>query len=304
MIMVRRRNARLSVAIRRRVSDALHDMDWSWAGPPIDTRPLFPLDRGEFIVLLQSLDAGDWQRPTVCPGWRVHDVVAHVVHDYIRKLSGTRDSHAAPGPLPGEDLPVFLHRVNQEFVDVALRWSPRVLVDLLGHLGAQLDKLWASLDLDRQGEAVSWAAPGVPAPVWLDVAREYTEYWVHQQQVRDAVGRPGANSEQLTAPVIDTFVRAIPHALRDISAEPGAGLHIRVTGPGGGSWTIRRRDATWAVHHGSPAQPAAALVQLSSDGLWRVATRGIPVETAREQAAVSGDQALGSAALNLVAIIR
>jgi hypothetical protein len=35
-----------------------------------------------------------------------------------------------------------------------------------------------------------------------------------------------------------------------------------------------------------------------------VATRGIPVETARERAAISGDQALGSAALNLVAIIR
>ena len=39
------------------------------------------------------------------PGWRVHDVVAHVVHDYIRKLSGLRDQHAASGPLPAESLP-------------------------------------------------------------------------------------------------------------------------------------------------------------------------------------------------------
>lgn len=279
-------------------------MDWSWAGPPLDTRPLFPLERAEFVSLLQGLEAGDWQRPTLCPGWRVHDVVAHVVHDYIRKLSGTRDWHAAPGPLPGEVLPGFLHRVNQEFVDVAARWSPPVLVDLLAHLGPELDQLWASLDLDRLGEAVSWAAPGLPAPVWLDIAREYTEYWVHQQQVRDAVGRPGADHERLTAAVTDTFLRAVPHALRDTSAEPGTYLEVEVTGPGGGAWTIQRQDATWAVDRGSPPQPAAARVRLSSDTLWRVATRGISVEAAHVGAAISGDRALGSAVLHMVAIIR
>ena len=189
-------------------------------------------------------------------------------------------------------------------MDVARRWSPAVLIGLIGHLGPQLDQFWAALDLDRAGEPVSWAAPGLPAPVWLDVAREYTEYWVHQQQVRDAVGRPGAADERLTAPVTGTFLRAVPHALRHLSAEPGACLHIQVTGPGGGSWTIQRRGFGWAVDRGAPAQHAAALVRLSSDCLWRVATRGISVQTARDQAAISGDQALGSAALNLVAIIR
>jgi uncharacterized protein (TIGR03083 family) len=279
-------------------------MDWSWAGPPLDTRPLFAVERAEFVALLRSLEPADWQRPTVCPGWRVHDVVAHVVHDYIRKLSGTRDQHEAPGPAPGEDLPRFLHRVNQEFVDVALRWSPAVLVDLLAHLGPQLDDLWASLDLDQTGEAVSWAAPGVPAPVWLDVAREYTEYWVHQQQVRDAVGRPGADDERLTAAVTGTFLRAVPHALRHLSPDLGTCVQILVTGPGGGSWTVRRQSFTWAVDRGSPAQPAAVLVQVSPGCLWRVATRGITVEAAREQAVISGNQELGLAVLSLVAIIR
>lgn len=279
-------------------------MDWSWVGPPLDTRPRFPAERAAFVGLLRGLDPGGWQRPTVCPGWRVHDMVAHVVHDYLRKLSRTRDGHTGPEPRPGESLPGFLARVNQEFVDVARYWSPRVLVDLLEHLGPQLDRLWASLDLGRTGEAVSWAAPGRPAPVWLDVAREYTEYWVHQQQVRDAVGRPGANSDLLTWPVIDTFLRAVPYALRHLSPGPGTCLHIQVTGPGGGNWTVERADVTWAVQRGSPTRPAAALVRLSSDCLWRVATRGIPVESAREQTVISGDQALGSAMLHLVAIIR
>lgn len=139
---------------------------------------------------------------------------------------------------------------------------------------------------------------------FVDVAREYTEYWVHQQQVRDAVGRPGANDERLTAAVTDTFMRAVPHALRHLDSDPGTCLQIGVTGPGSGIWTIERRKDTWGVDRGSPPQPAAAAIQLSSGCLWRVATRGITAETAREQTAISGDQALGSAVLNLVAIIR
>ena len=144
----------------------------------------------------------------------------------------------------------------------------------------------------------------MPAPAWLDVAREYTEYWVHQQQVRDAVGRPGADDEHLTAAVTDTFLRAVPHALRHLSRDPGTCVQIQVTGPGGGNWTIQRRAATWAVGRGSPTQPAAVLVEVSSEGLWRVATRGITLEAARDQVTISGDQELGLAALSLVAIIR
>jgi uncharacterized protein (TIGR03083 family) len=278
-------------------------MDWSWAGPSLDTRPLFPLERAEFVALLRGLDADDWQRPTVCPGWRVHDIVAHVVHDHIRRLSRTRDQYAAPGPPQAWIMPGSLHRSNQEFVDVARSWSPRVLMDLLGHLGPEQDRLWASMDLDQLGEAVSWAAPDLPAPAWLDIAREYTEYWVHQQQIRDAVSRPGADSEQLMAPVIDTFQRAVPHTLRDLSPADGTCVQIQVTGTGGGNWTAQRRNRIWTVNRGPATQPAA-LVQLPSDCFWRVAIRGITVETAREQALISGDQTLGAAVLNLVAIVR
>jgi uncharacterized protein (TIGR03083 family) len=167
--------------------------DWSWAGPVIDTRPLFGVERRRLLDLLGSLDRADWQRPTVCPGWSVHDIAGHLLHDYLRGLSGGRDGH--PGVwLPGADLPSALAKVNEQFVAQARGLSPAVLIDLLAHLGPQLDAYLASLDLDVIGSIdVWWAAPDVPAPVWLHVAREYTECWVHQQQIRDAVARPGAD---------------------------------------------------------------------------------------------------------------
>jgi uncharacterized protein (TIGR03083 family) len=278
-------------------------MDWSWAGPPLDVRPLFPAERAELVALLGSLEPPDWQRATVCPGWRVHEVAAHLVHDYLRKLSGRRDAAGGPGPRAGEDLAAWLHRMNQEFVDVAARWSPRVLIDLLTHLGPQLDDLWAALDLTTLGEAVSWAAPGVPAPVWLDVAREYSEYWVHQQQIRDAVQRPGASSGTLAGPVIDTFVRAVPYTLRAASAGPGAGVQLEVRGPAGGSWAVTRLDAGWAIRPGRGDAPEVTIT-LTADVLWRVATRGITVAAAAGQTHFAGDRDLGLAALALVSIIR
>ena len=136
------------------------------------------------------------------------------------------------------------------------------------------------------------------------MAREYSEFWVHQQQIRDAVGRPGANEEDLTAPVIDVFLRAVPHALRGVAAAPASDLEITVTGPGGGTWIVQRGGSRWAISKGPAAGTAGARLAVSSDTLWRVATRGITVQAACARAIIGGDQALGAAALGLVSIIR
>jgi hypothetical protein len=154
------------------------------------------------------------------------------------------------------------------------------------------------------------SVPVVAADDWLQGPRLHVETvgpragHTGHGLVRDALGRPGAGDERLATAVTDTFLRAVPHALRDYAPDPGTRLHIQVTGPGHGIWTIGRRNATWVVGRGWSAQSATALVEVSSECLWRGATRGITVETAREHATISGDQTLGSAVLNLVAIIR
>ncbi|WP_212735514.1 maleylpyruvate isomerase N-terminal domain-containing protein [Herbidospora galbida] len=95
-------------------------------GDAIDVRRLFPVERRALLDLLDGLSPDDWTRPTVCPGWDVHDVVAHLVHDYARRLSGSRDGHHGDGFRDGETLPVFLARVNEEFVRAARAFSPAV----------------------------------------------------------------------------------------------------------------------------------------------------------------------------------
>jgi hypothetical protein len=58
-------------------------------------------------------------------------------------------------------------------VEATRRISPRLLVELLTLTGPQVTAYFQSRDPFVLGEAVSWAGDA-PAPVWLDVAREYS----------------------------------------------------------------------------------------------------------------------------------
>ena len=158
-------------------------------GRRVDVRPFFAADRRGLTELLPTLTDNDWQASTAAGPWRVRDVVAHIIGDDVARLARTRDGHPGPGPTPGEALASFLHRHNAEWVAAHQRVSVRTLLDLLEVTTSQILKMWYDLDLGGVGEQVSWVADE-PAPIWLDCGRDFTEYWIHQQQIRDAVGRP------------------------------------------------------------------------------------------------------------------
>ncbi len=147
----------------------------------------------------------------------------------------------------------------------------------------------------------SWAGPE-PAPVWLDLAREYTERWHHQQQIRDAVGKPGLIEPRIFAPVLDTFVRALPHTFRAVQAPEGASVALAIAGDAGGAWFVRREQGTWKLYVGAPAAPDASVV-LPQDAAWRLFTKGIGQEEALAQATLTGDRRLGLKALGMVSVI-
>ncbi|GAA4938887.1 uncharacterized protein (TIGR03083 family) [Nonomuraea thailandensis] len=289
-------------------------------GPVVDVRPLFPRERQAMLGLLRGLEPADWAKATVCPGWDVHDVVAHVLNDYMRRLSGARDGHSGAVFADDETLPAYLARTNAEFVRAGRQLSPRLMIELLEHLGPRLDAVWAAHDLEAPaGLNVSWAATDVDSPGWLDVGREYTEFWVHQQQVRDAVSRPGATEPELMAPVLGVFAQALPFTLRACDRPEGTVAVLEVHGPAGGRWSAQWRAGRWRmaapgpdlppVPAGEPAPQAAdpgepaARVSMDQDTFWRLATRGIGVEQARARAEVSGDAELTAAMTTLLAVI-
>ncbi|HTE70294.1 MAG TPA: maleylpyruvate isomerase family mycothiol-dependent enzyme [Actinomycetes bacterium] len=277
-------------------------IELSQVGPLIDVRGLFAKERSAFLELLGGVGVGDWDRATVCPGWTVKDVTAHVLHDDLRRLAGMRDGHQGPPPEDGEPLADFSRRVNQEWVAAARCLSTRQLVELLTLTGGQVARMWQQQDLQADGTAVSWA--GLDAsPVWLDAARELTEYWTHQQQVRDATSRPGLTGREFLAPVLETFLRALPFTLRDADAALGAQVQVTITGDAPMRWVATREGRGWWLDRGAAARPLA-LIEADGDTIWRLCTRGITPQAARARVRVHGDLALADQVLEMVSIIR
>lgn len=275
-------------------------------------RPLEPVllvDRfgplhAELIALLQGLDSADWHRPTACSLWSVRDITAHLLDDDLRRLSFHRDGQPpSDGEIDGyASLVAMINRMNAEWVAVARRMSPRVLIELLALTGPMVAELFRSIDPYAPAHwAVAWAGEETSAH-WFDVGRDYTERWLHQQQIRDAVGAPPLTGREWLHPVLDLFVRAVPVAYRAVVREDGTAVGLVIAGSAGGDWTLRREAGTWHLLGGRHPAPHAR-VTMSEDTAWRLFSKGLAPEAARARTRIDGDQALGEVVLGALAVM-
>src|SRR4029077_14533079 len=115
------------------------------------------------------------------------------------------------------------------------RHSPEVLTDLLEIAGGRVAALVESLDPHAVANiSVAWAGEET-SENWFDAGLEYTEWWHHQMQIRDAVGAPLLLEPRWLHPLLELSVRALPHAYATVHASEGAIVVLEVTGDGGGS---------------------------------------------------------------------
>jgi uncharacterized protein (TIGR03083 family) len=271
---------------------------------PILVTELFDPLLEALIQLLRDLRSDEWTRPTVCPGWNVKDVALHLLAVEISNLSRKRDRHSLQPEKPiqsDQDLLAFINFLNESWMTAAQRISNPLLIDLLGFVGEQVNAFFASLDPFELGNPVSWAGPD-PAPHWLDLAREYTERWHHQQHIRDAISKPGLKEPRFLAPILDAFVRAMPYTYRNVIAPLETRVTLEISGESGGMWTIQREGENWVLYVGAE-QPADAKVTIEQDDAWRLFTKGIDLARVRVRSTVTGDLQLGDRIFKMVSII-
>jgi uncharacterized protein (TIGR03083 family) len=265
----------------------------------------FPALHRELMALLRGLGESDWNRPTVCASWSVKDIAAHLLDTSVRRLSFQRDRFRPRVDQPTDTYPelvAYLNRLNADWVAALRRVSPALLIELLELTGPPVAELFASLDpYARALFPVAWAGEAESAN-WFDVGREYTERWLHQQQIRDAVGAPGLTSRHWLHPALDLFVRALPRTYQDTPALPGSMVSVDIEGEAGGSWTILRGDSGWTLYAGRPPSPEAA-VRRSQDSAWRLFSKGLTASAARSRVTVQGDQRLGAVVVSSLAIM-
>lgn len=276
---------------------------------PIPTIHLFAKLDHLLIDLLKSLSADDWDQHTISPQWTVKDIAAHLLDGNLRAISIARDGYQGDPPhniSSHRELVNYLNDLNTIWVLAYRRISPKLLIEMLEisnkEYTAYLQKL------DPFGPAifsVAWAGEN-ESQNWFHIAREYTEKWHHQQQIREAIGLQFAlMTPELFKPCIETFMRALPHTYKDMDADTGVLIKVEVAGDAGGTWFIEKTFAGWRfVKNLTNAEPAASIT-LPADIAWKVFTKAIQGELviANNEVVITGNINLIKPVLSMLAVM-
>lgn len=271
----------------------------------IETLPLFPILDRKLIELLTSLTTDEWESQTVAKRWNVKDVAAHLLDGNLRALSISRDSYFGEKPEnvnSYQDLVDFLNQMNLSWTQAARRLSPQVLIGLLEPSGKEYHEHLQTLDpFGSAVFSVAWAGQE-QSPNWFHIAREYTEKFLHQQQIRDAVSKPGIMTKELYYPFMDTLMFAFPHTFRHVTAADGTVVSLRVTSEIGGTWHIVQTASGWVPDKRGNLHPHAQ-VTMDPDTAWKLFSKSWRPEQVLDKVEIMGDTALAHQVLHIVAVM-
>jgi len=271
---------------------------------PIDVVHLLPVLDKKLIDLLKSLLRDEWQKQTIAKLWKVKDVAAHLLDGNIRILSMLRDDYYGEQSniKSYRDLVDFLNGLNADWIKAMKRVSPSMLVLLHESTGKLYCDYYASLDpFGKSALAVDWAGE-TESKNWMHIAREYTEKWLHQQQIRDAVNKPGLMTREFYYPFIDIFMLALPHTYRDVKAENGTSIKLTITTKIGGSWILKRFNETWKADKSSVENPTTE-ISIDPDIAWKLFSKSLRPQEVKDKITITGNQQLGEVALTMVSVI-
>ena len=273
---------------------------------PIFTVELFPVLDEKLISVLSSISQEDWFKQTIAPEWKVKDVAAHLLDGNIRSLSMLQDDYSGeqPGDINSDkELIEFLNTLNADWVRAMKRVSPAMIIELLEITGKKYSTMLQSLDpFENALLPVAWAGE-TQSPNWFHIAREYTEKWHHQQQIRLAVGQAGPlYAKELYHPHLDTSMRAIPFHYRTMKGNIGELIRIIITGEGGGEWHLYNDGLNWVLMS-DISVPSICEIIIDGPVAWRLFTKGISRAEAEKYVTISGRADLGEKIFDMLAIM-
>ena len=187
-----------------------------------------------------------------------------------------RDKYSAqiPDITSYKSLINHIQKLNKSWIEASKRLSPQILISLLEMSENWLHKFLKTLDPNKNSTfSVAWAGEE-KSKNWFDIAREYTEKWHHQMQIRLAVKKPCIYTKKMFFPVLETFMLGIPHAYKNVKAKPKTGIKIEITGNVNGIWYLQNIKNEWRLVNKLEKHPQS-IIKLSYDIAWRLFTDSI-----------------------------
>ncbi len=183
---------------------------------------------GALAEVCSQLSETEWALPTECPGWDVKDQLSHLIG--IERAIMGEPVPEWNGPL-GEHVKNDFAATNERFVAVRRALpGPSVLAEFvevtttrLAQLDALTEEDWAAVGYSPMGE--------VPYAEFMTV--RVFDSWVHEEDVRRALDRPGGDGNAASAISLAHIQRAMPFVVAKLAGcADGTAVRFDVTGPG------------------------------------------------------------------------
>lgn len=171
-------------------------------------------------ALAGDLAPHEWTVASLCPGWTVRDVVAHLAS--VEHLLAGWFPESADSPLPFERVAAFLAE-TAELDGPGMLGRLRDLVDRRrAQLGALSDEQWATPSMTPVGRATYGRF----------MAIRVFDFWVHEQDIRSPLGRPGHETGPAAEMAIDEVEGSLGYIVgKKIGLPDGMGITFHLTGP-------------------------------------------------------------------------
>ena len=245
---------------------------------------------GEVWDSLAGLGAGlsdaDWAHPTPCPGWSVAAQYAHIIGTESMLLGRPNPEvdAGAPGHVRNQ-----IGQFNETWV-AALATKGR----------AEVLEMFAEVTSERRRALAGMTEEDFAAESWTPVGKaDYRRFmqirvfdcWVHEQDIRDALERPGHGSGAVAEQAVDEIVRAAGYLVGKKGGAPaGSSVRFELTGPVSRRVDVSVADGRARVVDALEGEPTATLT-LGSTAFTRLACGRV------EPAAVVDDGRLGGVVL-------
>jgi uncharacterized protein (TIGR03083 family) len=237
-----------------------------------------------------DLREDEWKRSTELPGWTVQDNLVHISAVESMSLGRPWTGHVAPQAAHVKNP---IGQSNEHAVDSRRSWSGAEALAEFRAITRERIKGLRALD-DAGFGADSWTPVG-PGTVRDLLPFRIFDSWVHEQDMRRAVDRPGDLDSRAARVTMGMIVDAMPYVVGKKVAPPdGSSVVFSITGP-------MARDVAITMVGGRAARsdsvPATPTVRLTMSGITferRACGRVSPdVALDAHEVQIDGDRDLG-----------
>lgn len=244
-------------------------------------------------TLLGDLQEDQWQAPTPLPGWNVHDVVAHLIGvESMLQGADTPDAEIDVSTLKHVRNDVGV--MNERWVRKLRGLSTADLLDKFRDTTAQRRKALSSLSVHDWNDLT--ATPAGPDSYGRFMRVRTFDNWMHEHDIRDAIGEPGVLSE-LVGPAaelaLDEMAASMGFVVAKLGGAPdGSRVSIELTGPLGRTINVAVQGRGQLVDDFGDEDPTSTI---RLDGLLFTRLAGGRTTLAQHPDAVTygGDEVVG-----------